>query len=96
MSIRSLAAILERETLGLHARFERFAAKMLYAIAAGWKIDTERVPQFCEEIEKLYVNPFEKRVPQPQTAAEIKEYVLNRVEELLHGSDDAGGENRPG
>lgn len=95
-SIRSLQAILERETLGQRARFERFAAEMLYIIAAGKRIDTERTERFSAQLDQVYKNPFERRRAQPQTAAEIKAYILERVEELIDGSDDPGGEDRPG
>ena len=45
-------------------------------IAAGQKIDTDRAERFGVQVDKLYVNPFEKRTKkrQPYTAKEIKEY----------------------
>lgn len=51
-------------------------------IAAGQKIDADRAERFGAQVDKLYVNPFEKRTKkrQPYTAKEIKEYVLCLLE----------------
>lgn len=65
-------------------------------LASGEHIDGNKVERFGRKLESIYANPFEKRVKQPQTAAEIKEYILGKLEEFIHGSDDAGGEDRPG
>lgn len=91
---------------GQRAKFERFTAELLYTIAAGKHIDDVRSPKFGKILDDLYANPFEKRKrgKQPETAAEIVAYICGRFSELIeeearrdhHGSDDAGGENRPG
>lgn len=74
-------------------------------IASGKRIDDARSPKFVQILEELYENPFEKKNKQrqPETAAEIKAYISGRIDSLIeeirrenHGSDDAGGENRPG
>lgn len=72
---------------------------MLYIIATGNKADTDKTPRFADIVEEIYKNPFEKEKEKPKTAAEIKFYILKRIDGLLegnHGSDDAGRENRTG
>lgn len=67
------------------ARFERYAADMLFAIASGIKIDAEKSPRFREQIDEMYANPFEaKRAKQsqPKTAEEIKQYIRGKIREL--------------
>ena len=71
---------MEREALGHTARFERFIAKMMYVMAQGAHIDPNVVEGFSADIEAVYKNPFIKQKKQPQTAAEIKEYVVCLLE----------------
>lgn len=54
-------------------------ARMMYILAAGDHIDKDRVSGFSEEIEEAYKNPFEEtaRNREPQTAAEIKQHVID-------------------
>lgn len=100
--MRALSALVEHEALGQRARFERYAASMLYAIAAGIKIDTDRVERFGAQVDKVYANPFVTKKQEPRTAAEIKAHLIERIDELLsggvetHGSDDAGREDHAG
>lgn len=96
MSFRALRAILEHEALGQRARFERYAADMLFAIASGTKIDAERSPRFTFHVEEVWKNPFEKKTDEPMTAEEIKAHILQKIEGLLNGSDDACRENQAG
>ena len=60
---------------------------MLYFIAAGHKIDTDRTPRFGKQVDLVYQNPFteEEKEKGPQTAAEIKQHILNRIREHRHG-----------
>ena len=89
---------------GQRARFERFAADLLFTIASGKHIDDVRSVRFGKILDELYANPFEKKAKQPQTKAEITEYISKKISDLIeeetrrerHGPDDAGGENRPG
>lgn len=69
--------------LGQRARFERFAAEMLYFIAAGVRINTDRCERFSRQVEDLYANPFVKKKQEPRTAAEITQYVAHRIEEAI-------------
>ena len=93
---------MEHEALGQRARFERYAAEMLYIIAAGEHIDTKKAERFGAQVDKVYANPFVKRKKEPETAAEIKAHLIERIDELLsggvttHGSDDAGREDHAG
>lgn len=76
--------------MGAHARAERFVANMVYRIAAGQRIDPDATPMFGEQLDEVYANPFErlkKKKKQPQTFAEIREYVIGLLEGT-HGSDD--------
>jgi len=77
---------------------------MLYTIAAGAKVDTNRVKRFGYQLEEVYRNPFKKRPPELKTAAEIIQHVCDRIDELLagateednNGSTDPCGENNAG
>jgi len=82
--------------MGQQARFERFAAEMMYILAAGKQIDMDRVRPFAERLDDIYANPFEKKRYQPETAEEIKQYILDRLEALINGSNDAGREDYAG
>lgn len=55
-------------------------------IASGRKLDTEQSETFRDIIAKVYKNPFEKQREQPQTAEEIKEYIVGRLMEVINGS----------
>lgn len=79
--MRALADLVDHEANGQQARFERFMADMIFFLAGGQHIDTERTARFGEQLDKLYENPFEKK-KQPQTAAEIKAYILGKVRAL--------------
>jgi hypothetical protein len=81
ISLRALTYLVEHETGGQGARFERFVADLMFHIAGGQHIDTERTQRFSEQLEKLYENPFEKK-KKPQTAAEIKGYILGKIRAL--------------
>ena len=77
---------MEHEAFGLTARFQRYAAEMLFMIASGKKLDAERSTTFSEIVDKVYRNPFEKKIKTPQTAEEIKAYVCARALEVINGS----------
>lgn len=67
------------------ARFERFAADMLFSIASGIKIDAEKSPRFRVQIDEIYANPFEKKKAKntkPMTADEIKQYIRGKIRAL--------------
>jgi len=66
---------------GQTARFERFAANMLYVLAKGHRIDQEQVEPFGVQLDEIYRNPFRK--PEKEmTAEEIKKHVLDRLNAL--------------
>ena len=93
--MEALNRLIEHETLGQRARFERYAAELLYMIAAGKRIDESRAERFGKQLEKYFVNPFDK--PRKEmTAAEIKDYIYAKVVELAHGLDDAGSKDHAG
>ena len=69
------------EALGPRARFERYAADMLYMIAAGIKIDTKRSEKFSKQIDEIYRNPFVKVEKKPETKEDIVDYIYRKVEE---------------
>ena len=58
---------------------------MLYFIAAGKHIDTDRTERFGAQVDRIHRNPFKKEKPQPRTAREIKDYIVGRIKALLHG-----------
>lgn len=73
------------EAYGPRARFEHFAADMLYAIAAKGTIDTDKTRRFGELLEDVYRNPFEKRKADPKrdmSASEIKDYLVQKIRKL--------------
>lgn len=73
------------EAYGPRARFERFAADMLYAIAAKGSIDTDRTKRFGELLEDVYRNPFDKEKAAPaknMSASEIKDYLVQKIRKL--------------
>lgn len=82
MSIQSLSRLIEHDTLGQRSRFERYAADMLYTIAAGMKIDTDKATRFWDQVDKVYENPFDRKIQkkQPYTAEEIKQYLICKLE----------------
>ena len=82
--MRSLFRLVQRETMGQRARFERFAANMLYMIASGRNIDTDRVETFGAQLDEIYANPFgAKKEKGPQTAAEVKDYILDKIRKRI-------------
>ena len=84
--MRSLARLLQHNVLGQTARFERFAAGLLFKLAAGQKIDPEKSEPFSAQVETIYSNPFEEqKKAEPMTAAEIKSYLLEKMKARLHG-----------
>ena len=58
-------------------------AQMMYVLAAGKHIDADRTEGFMEQVHEVYANPFEKkrRKTNEMSAEEIKQYVLNLLEE---------------
>ena len=95
------------EVAGPRARYERYTADLLYIMASGDQLDKTSAERFGAILEGIYRNPFEKRneASNLKTAADIKEYVLARIRKqieilrtggTIHGSDDAGGEDRSG
>ena len=70
--------------MGQRARFERFAADMLYVIASGGHIDTDAIKRFGEQLDEIYANPFEKKASEKKmTAADIKDHVASKIKGLL-------------
>ena len=56
---------------------------MLYMIAAGTKIDTQRSERFGKQIEQIYRDPFVQVKETPKTRDEIVSYIYKRVEEAM-------------
>lgn len=52
---------------------------MLYVIASGAKIDTERTERFGRHLERLYADPFRKPEKKPESAAEITTYLVDKM-----------------
>ena len=75
--------MLQHEALGPEARFRRYAADLLFVIASGKNIDADRTPRFTEILKEIYQDPFEKKVKKPETAEEIKAYIVGKLEALL-------------
>ena len=68
--------------LGQTARFQRYAAELLYVIAADRKIDPDRMPRFAEQVDEIYKNPFgETAKTKKMSADEIKQHIWNKLEE---------------
>lgn len=68
--------------VGQRARFERYAAEMLFRIASGQHIDAEKSPRFGQIVDEVYQNPFVKR-EKPMSAEDIRKYTLRKVREAL-------------
>ena len=88
---------------GHRARFERYAADMLYVIASGNKLDTDKAERFSEILEDAYKSPFVRRKSKLRTAAEIKEYLIAKIDKTIkemgeesNGFNDISGENHVG
>jgi len=79
--MKALADLVAHEALGQRARFERYAADMLFMIAAGQKIDTNRTDRFSKKVGEIYRNPFVAVQKKPETKAEIVDYIYQKVEE---------------
>lgn len=62
-------------------------------MASGKQIDPNRTQTYGEILKEIYADPFRKAKEQPQTAAEIIGYIGKKLEDLLHGSAEAGREN---
>lgn len=85
--------MLQHSALGQTARFERFAAEMLFYMASGRRIDPDRAERFSVQVDAIYANPFVPVKKQPQTAEEIKQYISGRIDELLHGGVNHGSDD---
>lgn len=68
--------------VGQRARFERYAANMLFIIASGQHVDVEQTPRFGTIVDEVYKNPFVKR-EKPMSAEDIRQYTLRKVREAL-------------
>ena len=73
--------LLEHDVLGQRARFERFAADMLYILAAGEHIDANRAERFSVQVDRIYASPFAKAGKQENemSAEEIRQYIIKRL-----------------
>ena len=54
---------------------------MLFHIAAGVKIDTQRSEKYLKKIEEYYRNPFVQVRKAHERGADIVDYIYKRVEE---------------
>lgn len=71
-------------------------ADLMFVLASGEKIDKDRAERFAAQVDSVYENPFKKKTRKKMTAAEIKQHIIDKIDDLLkseeqHGSDDAGG-----
>lgn len=57
-------------------------AKMMFVLAAGQHIDPDRNEDFTGQVDAAFRNPFEAKAKkrEPHTAAEIKQYILCKLE----------------
>ena len=55
-------------------------ASMIYVLAAGKNIDTQKSKTFSEIVDEIYANPFTRKGKE-MTAEEIKAYIVSRLEE---------------
>lgn len=77
---------------------------MLYVIASGNRLDTDKAEMFGEILGDAYKNPFERfKKGNLKTATEIKGYLLEKIdkkikelEEQSDGFDDIISENHVG
>lgn len=83
--MKALGHLLEHDVFGQTARFERFTADLLFKIAAGIRIDPDKSSDFRHHVQEAFRNPFDIIVPQPYTAAEIKDYIITKAEAILNG-----------
>lgn len=68
---------------------------MIYVLATVGHVDPNMTERFGVQVDSVYANPFRKK-QKKMSAAEIKQHVIDRIDDLLkseghHGSDDAGG-----
>jgi len=82
--LRALSLLLEHDTLGQHARFERYAAELLFILAAGEHIDKDKAERFAEQVDRVYKNPFAAEKKE-MNAEEIKQHISGRITALLNG-----------
>jgi len=75
--------------VGQRARFERYAAEMLFIIASGQHVDAEKSPRFGTIVDEIYRNPFVKR-EKPMSAEDIRQYTLRKVREALKAYQKGG------
>ena len=103
--MRAMIDLITYEVAGPRARYERYTADMLYIMAAGERLDTDKAERFGTILEGVYRNPFgmSNGAGKLKTAADIKAYLLAKISKqieilrtggTIHGSDDAGGEDR--
>lgn len=59
---------------------------MLYMLAAGSHIDTDRTKRFGDQLASLYADPF-KKAKKPMSAAEIKGYIRGKIRKLRKKGD---------
>ena len=100
--MRALIDLIVYDVGGHEARFERYAADMLYVIASGNRLDTDKAERFGKILEDVYRNPFEK-AKKLMTASEIKEYLIAKIDKTIkemgeesNGFNDISGENHVG
>lgn len=80
LGFRALTSLVEYETGGQTARFERFMADLMFYVAGGQHIDTERSGRFTDQLDRLYSNPFAKKMP--TGVEEIKDYIRGKIRAL--------------
>lgn len=67
--------------LGQTARFERFAADMLYTIAAKRSFDADAVEMFGKQVDEVWKNPFKEKIPE-LTTEEIVEGIIGKLQAM--------------
>ena len=73
--------MIEHDVVGQTARFERYVADKVYAVASGMKLDPDRNMRFGEIVDELYKNPF-KAKEEKMSAKDIIDYYMERLSEV--------------
>lgn len=78
----ALTRLVIREVDGPRAKFERYAADMLYIIASKAQLDTDVARKFGDILDAYYGNPFEKK-KKKMTAAEAKDHIVKKIRDTI-------------
>ena len=58
-------------------------AELMYVLAGGQRIDTDRMKRFSEQLDEIYANPFSRvKLSRDMSAQEIKDHIRGKIREL--------------